>query len=545
MKINPPIYRSTGSDAEKKLFKVIEDVDFGDNSICFHSMNISEHLYKKWTEIDFIIISTRGIICLEVKGGRVACDNDGFWSYTDRFNKTRRRSKGPIEQVMLATFGLRDTLKEKNNIDIIDKYLVGWGVVFPDISWNTESPEMPKEIICDKSFGSDSKSFDKYLKRVYGYWEKKNTNKDRISSDGIRKLKNMLRPCFDHAQSLSDISNTTYREIIKFTEEQYAYLDQIEENDRIVCSGGAGTGKSFLAIQTALREASQNKSVLITSLHPIFVKYLENQFSENDFLNITVLPFTECCKNYFLQKFDLVVVDEAQDIMNFDDIGRLEDLINGGLEKGRWRFFMDENAQAGIIGKFEKDVYDLVKSYSFSYKLFHNCRNTTQIVFQTERTTGAHIGETKIKGKGPKVEYKKIKNNEEEAAEITKYIDNLISQDIPLNDIAILSPGSYEKSNIRNIDSTWKRFIENINSDNICSSKKNSILFSCIKDFKGLERKYILIIDTCLFPEDENLLKSLLYVGMSRAQIGLWVAETTNFKKLRHNLQTVHFLREN
>ena len=169
MKINPPIYRSTGSDAEKKLFKVIEDVDFGDNSICFHSMNISEHLYKKWTEIDFIIISTRGIICLEVKGGRVACDNDGFWSYTDRFNKTRRRSKGPIEQVMLATFGLRDTLKEKNNIDIIDKYLVGWGVVFPDISWNTESPEMPKEIICDKSFGSDSKSFDKYLKRVYGY----------------------------------------------------------------------------------------------------------------------------------------------------------------------------------------------------------------------------------------------------------------------------------------------------------------------------------------------------------------------------------------
>ena len=537
MKMNPPLYRNTGSSAEKDLFKIIENIDFGNNAICFHSMNISEHDYKMWGEIDFIVISVRGIICLEVKGGRVARGNDGVWSYTDRFNKSRRNSTGPFEQVGSATYGLKNILKKNNNIDIMDKYIVGWGVVFPHILWNTVSPEMPKEIVCDRSLGSDSKSFEKYLKRVYGYWEKKKTNKDRISSDQIKNLKNMLRPSFEHAQSLSDISNFTYREIIKFTEEQYTYLDQIEENDRIVCSGGAGTGKSFLAVQTALREARQNKSVLVISFHPIFVKYLENQFSEYDSLNITVLPFAECRKNNFLQKFDLVVVDEAQDIMNFEDIERLEGLIDGGLEKGRWRFFMDENAQAGIIGKFEQDAYDLVKSYSFSCKLFHNCRNTAQIVFQTERTTGAHIGKTKIKGKGPKVEYKKIKNNEEEATEITKHIDNLLSQDVSLNDIVILSPGSYEKSNIRNINSSWKRFIENISSDNICSSKQNSILFSEIKDFKGLERKYILIIDTNLFPKDGKLLRSLLYVGMSRAQIGLWIAETTNFSKIKSNLQ--------
>lgn len=544
MRMNPPTYRSTGSNAEKNLFKIIENIDFGNDAICFHSMNISEHDYKMWGEIDFIIISGRGIICLEVKGGRVSCDKNGVWSFIDRYNKAHRNSNGPFEQVRTATYGLRKNLKKNNNIDIMDKYIVGWGVVFPDILWNTVSPEMPKEIVCDKNLGSDSKSFEKYLARVYGYWEKKKTNKDRISSEQIKNLKNMLRPSFEHAQSLSDFSNLTYKEIIKFTEEQYTYLDQIEENDRIICSGGAGTGKSFLAIQTALREASQNKSVLVTSLHPIFVKYLDSQFSEYDSLNITVLPFTECCKNDFIQKFDLVVVDEAQDIMNFDDIGCLEGLIKGGLEKGRWRFFMDENAQAGIIGKFEQDVYDLVKSYSFSYKMVHNCRNTAQIVFQTEGTTGAHIGKTKIKGKGPKVEYKKIKNNEDEAVEITKHIDYLISQDVYLNDIVILSPSRYEESNIRNINSRWKFSIENINTDNIFSYKKNSILFSCIKDFKGLERKYVLITDTHLLTEDEKLLKSLLYVGMSRAQIGLWIAETTNFSKLRNNLQITHFKRQ-
>ena len=159
MKMNPPLYRNTGSSAEKDLFKIIENIDFGNDAICFHSMNISEHKYKKWAEIDFIIISARGIICLEVKGGRVARDDEGVWTFTDRFNKLRRTSKeGPFEQVMTATYAIRDNLKKNNNIDIEDKYVVGWGVVFPHIPWNTPSPEMPQEIICDKSFGSDPPS---------------------------------------------------------------------------------------------------------------------------------------------------------------------------------------------------------------------------------------------------------------------------------------------------------------------------------------------------------------------------------------------------
>jgi hypothetical protein len=546
MRMNPPFYRSTGSDAEKKLFKVIENVDFGDDSICFHSMNISEHEYKNWAEIDFIIISSRGIICLEVKGGRVAYE-DGIWTFTDRYGKTHSKSEGPFTQVSTATYALDEYLKKNNNINIFKKYVVGWGVVFPDIKWSTISPEMPKEIVCDKYLARETSSFEKYLKKVYGYHEEKNrTRKKRMSSDEIRNLKNILRPNFDHGQSLSDISDEFYKKIVKFTDEQYIYLDQIEDNARIICSGGAGTGKSFLAIQTALREAKKNKNVLVTSLHEIFVKYLENQFHEKDLLNITVLPLNEIRTNSYAQKFDLVVVDEAQDIMNVDDIDCLDGLIKGGLEKGRWRFFLDENAQAGIIGKFDKCVFQIIKDYSSTIqKLSQNCRNTSQIVLETEDTTEAYIGKTRIEDNGPKVQYKKIKNDSEEVVEIGKYLEKLVTSEVPLNEIAILSPVRYEKSIIRNIEPYWKKAIENINADNICSKYQRHILFSSIKDFKGLERKHILIIDTDLLPEDNNLFKSFLYVGMTRAQINLWIAMRINFAKIKDDLQLARYKNEN
>mgnify|MGYP001485876402 CR=1 FL=1 len=125
---------------------------------------------------------------------------------------------------------------------------------------------------------------------------------------------------------------------------------------------------------------------------------------------VIIMPLLWVLRNSFTDKFDLVVVDEAQDIMNVDDIDCLDGLIKGGLEKGRWRFFLDENAQAGIIGKFDEYAFDIMKDYSSTIqKLRQNCRNTSQIVLETEDTTGAYIGKTRIEGKGPKVQYRKIK----------------------------------------------------------------------------------------------------------------------------------------
>lgn len=53
------------------------------------------------------------------------------------------------------------------------------------------------------------------------------------------------------------------------------------------------------------------------------------------------------------------------------------------------------------------------------------------------------------------------------------------------------------------------------------TGKIDSICFSTIHSFKGLENSYIILTDITKIDDDE--FRSLLYVGMSRARIGLYV----------------------
>lgn len=540
MRLIPPIFRENNSNAEQKVFNLFKEVELNSRSVAFHSLNISEHEYKKWAEIDFILMTEIGVLGFEVKGGRVACE-DGIWFFTDRYGQSHKKSHGPFEQVKIATYGLQSYLKKSINIDL-DKYVMGWGVIFPDIEWSLDSPEMPNEIVCDKKFIKNSQSFEKYLKKVFNYWSKKNRKiKSFIDHQDFKKIEQQIRPNFDVAPSLSNTIDDVYKKIVRFTDEQYYYLDSIISADRIICSGGAGTGKSFLAVETAFREANQNKKVLITAFHPIFTEYLKKQFNKNDAVNIHIKIFSDISLDNTPSNFyDSIIVDEAQDILNFENLDLLNKILKNGIEKGRWRFFMDENSQAGILGSFDIDAYKYIYSLATYQKLAFNCRNTEQIVNEVEDSTGARLGETKIKGEGPKVEYVSVKNSEDEIFKISNHLEKLINNEVDMHDIAILSPVSYVDSVLNKINFKWTKFIKEIKKENISIEYKAQILFSSIKDFKGLERKHILIIDTDHFPEDDNEYKSLLYIGMTRAQANLWVAQYNQFEKILNEYQIFH-----
>jgi hypothetical protein len=62
---NPP-------SAERRVFEALEKLDLDVRWQAFHSLNCSEHAYKRWSEIDFLIVGPPGLFVLEVKGGRVS-----------------------------------------------------------------------------------------------------------------------------------------------------------------------------------------------------------------------------------------------------------------------------------------------------------------------------------------------------------------------------------------------------------------------------------------------------------------------------------------
>ena len=57
------------SDAEKHLFREFRNHVSNEKYIILHSLALSEHVNNIFGEIDFVVICSRGVLCIEVKGG--------------------------------------------------------------------------------------------------------------------------------------------------------------------------------------------------------------------------------------------------------------------------------------------------------------------------------------------------------------------------------------------------------------------------------------------------------------------------------------------
>jgi hypothetical protein len=58
------------SVAEKRVHAMLRQVNFGSADIALHSLNLAKHDYKRWGEADFVLLTRRGLLLLEVKGAK-------------------------------------------------------------------------------------------------------------------------------------------------------------------------------------------------------------------------------------------------------------------------------------------------------------------------------------------------------------------------------------------------------------------------------------------------------------------------------------------
>ena len=110
MKVIPNIFGNKTSNAERNIFQLLKSINFNEKifhnySVALHSLNLGIHEKKRWSEGDFVIISERGILLLEIKGGRVAYKNN-LWEFTDRDGKTTKKIEGPGAQANSAFHSL-------------------------------------------------------------------------------------------------------------------------------------------------------------------------------------------------------------------------------------------------------------------------------------------------------------------------------------------------------------------------------------------------------------------------------------------------------
>ena len=512
MNIIPRHPYKTNSKAEYRFFKKLEDAFHNDNSyIAFHSLNLTHHKTKRFGEADFVILCKYGIFVLEVKGGGIS-NNDGNWFSVDRYQQ-KHNIQNPFRQAEDALHALDKKLKEP--FPSWYSIPIGYGVVFPDIQWNITTSEWPSRIICDEL---KFRNIESWLSKFFKYWKEKNNKRNELSIEQIKELKAFIRPDFELIESLrSSIDKSSERAVI-LTEDQYKLLDIVASNKQVLCSGGAGTGKTFLGAELARRLSNEDNRVVFVCKSSWLRYYLQSQII-NEFVTISTIDSIDIDrKRAGIDIYDILIVDEGQDLFDFNSIERLENNLKGGLEKGEWYFFHDINNQAGLLIETQPEVLDLLKSYSPAIiPLTTNCRNTLPIIETVKNKLSLNMGNNGT-GYGPEVEilYEDDKSNP--VVRLNIKINEIIKSGIPQKSITILSPLPYNQSSIRFLPEKLRKHIVELDDYSIRTFPTQNISFAEIKNFKGLENDVIIVIDLPDLESGETSNKSSYYVAMTRAR---------------------------
>lgn len=516
--IPPEISARQPSPAEKRLHRLLREVHLPDH-MALHSLNLAEHEYKRCGEIDFVVLGPTGLLVLEVKGGRVAC-RDGIWVFTDRYGKEHRRDEGPFAQARSAAFSLQKRLTSMLPASAMRHVGLGWGVMIPDQPFTETSVEWSSEEVLDEQRCATPIALQRSLERLIRYWQAKDPQKRRLTDAEVAALRDALRPDFDRVPSLRHRAAEVDSQLSELTGSQYRLLDAVDRNERLLCEGGAGTGKTLLAAEVGRRELAAGRSVLITCRSEVLARFIADQ-PGLDTHTCTVAPFDRLPAPPD-DGWQTLVVDEAQDVMNLDDLARLDAVVARGLTGGRWRFFLDLNNQSGVLGRFDPEAVAMVDECGPSrVDLTDNCRNTRDIVTQVRLVTGADVGVTEA-GAGVPVLYRYWDHQEDQASELATHLERLLEEGEEPRHISILGTTPLEESCIPALPAGLRARIVTVDGPSVLTPPKNRIAYSQIRDFKGLENRYICIIGLRTLTETEEVRKEL-YVGMTRARASLWI----------------------
>lgn len=550
----------TPSAAERRLFRCIE-TDLSDDWTAMHSVGIARHQRKPWAEADFVLIGPGGVYVLEIKGGAVQ-RIDREWTTNGHSLK-----QSPIDQAAGAAAALYGDLSSR--LPAIRSAAIGHGVCFPDVRFAISGVEVEAELIYDADDGDHG--FDQYVDRVVEHWRTRlaamrGRTPRPLSPKDVEEVVRVLAPDFDLVPSLRAEAASVIRDLVQLTEEQVRHFRAFEENPRVVIRGGAGTGKTLLAAADAERMTVQGASVLFVCQSNALREEVRSRLGDKP--GIDVFAFQELCghlmglgriddprvpgsrsQEYFdvlrptsamegwaaladPPQWDVLVIDEAQDLLTGPAADLLELLVDGGWDEGRWRLFIDPVQD--LFAASHTEVVDRVSTAGFRVRLSINCRNSAPIARDTAIATRGPLSDT-LSVPGPDPAWLVYSDERQHRKLVGQQIRTWIEQGFRPRDITILSP-------VRRVNSV---LAEGLPVGTPCSlvdgplldrsTAPKAVQFSTVAAFKGLESDAVLLLDAPNLGRTDT--RASLYVGMTRARAVLSILRNSRYDDSWRTLQ--------
>lgn len=538
--------------SEQKVYKALSE-QLPNDWLVVHSLEFikqnSKHKSHGDREADFVIFAPEyGVLVIEVKGGGVECDGQTRqWYSIDRY-KNKHEIKNPLSQAKNAKYEIRNHLEQRGKRNI----LIAHGALFPDISNINalSNPAIPKNILGGSDKLSDLKT---WIISIFQYWAGEQANYDKLEASGVAIASQIFGKQVTIQQSLASKIATEIEQQIILTNQQKSILRQLRRRKEVIIEGGAGTGKTVLALDHAQTLAHQGLKVLllcyneklgnklkeksqgIENLYPMSfhqfcnwrIKQVENDTNrkllEESAINypnenkFTVLMPDALINSYDISPitYDVIIIDEGQD---FKDEYWL------AIEELRDR---NSDAKLYIFQDGNQAIYASIDELPINSEplfLFDNCRNTKPIhELAYQYYQGEEIEAPKIDGEP--TQYIVKDSLEQQAFEIDKKVAELINkEDIKLKDIAVIVMDNFN---------TAQELLEKTKNNKIWAFKEffpqSKVLVETAKRFKGLESKIIFL----WILDSSNMSEKMLYVSISRARFRLWIVGDTDIKKIK------------
>jgi len=427
-------------------------------------------------------------------------------------------------------------------------------VAFPD---SRNVGQLPNDVDPNIVFFAEHlNDYDRAVRGAFRSWNR--LKSPSITPNTMRRCREGLRPVFRLMPARWRSLENDEEQLVRLTEQQQMVISGLQENRRISIRGGAGTGKTMLALWQAIEFARSGRQTLLLCFNKALVEWLNDRIKsevpEELQSRLTVTTFHSMCASFFAKakvpfrppndpnlqatfwetevpdrmfdrvidlvpqiRFDAIIVDEAQDFakdwwLTVESLSREPD--------GPLVIFFDPNQK--LFGKENS-----LPSTNASFRLNVNCRNTRKIHAQSMQFVDAEITSSPVVPDG--VDPLTVEVSSEEQARSA--VEDILKQwradyRLRAQQIAILSSKRRENSSF----SSQSRIAGlPITDDPSLWRKDAGILFTTITAFKGLESDAIVLL------LDSNLTDRFdIYVATSRAKHLLATVEFTTGRDLPH-----------